>query len=248
MKKITLSKKSKIIVLIVGLIFLVVVAFFILSGKARTDVVLSDYVISSNGKKMTLKVTVTSSAGYIRKMKRTRGSANYYFTFYSTYGINSKIGAEDTFIIDISDDVDEIYFYTGDHGYNKVLERTENKEWTRPITNKTINNIKKVSAEIFDISESGATIVIKDNNKKPYIYGEWYKIEKEENGKWVAVKTIIDNYGFNTVGYQVGENREVKLVINWEWLYGKLPEGSYRILKQVEDSYLAIPFNIATTS
>ena len=179
MKKITLSKKSKIIVLIVGLIFLVVVAFFILSGKARTDVVLSDYVISSNGKKMTLKVTVTSSAGYIRKMKRTRGSANYYFTFYSTYGINSKIGAEDTFIIDISDDVDEIYFYTGDHGYNKVLERTENKEWTRPITNKTINNIKKVSAEIFDISESGATIVIKDNNKKPYIYGEWYKIEKE---------------------------------------------------------------------
>ena len=45
---------------------------------------------------MTIKVGVSSSAGYVRKMKRTSGSMNYYYTFYSTFGINSKIGAKDT--------------------------------------------------------------------------------------------------------------------------------------------------------
>lgn len=247
MKKKNLKKK-KILIISLASIILVSTISFLATGKARTDVVLNDYEISSDRKKMTLKVAVSSSSGYIRKMKRTSGSLNYYFTFYSTFGINSKIGAKDTFTIDISNDVNEIYFYTGNHGYRKVLELNENNEWERPATNKTINKIKNVSAEIFDISPTGATIIIKDTNIKPYVYGEWYKLEKEENGKWTEVESIINNYGFNAIGYTVDKNKEVKLVINWEWLYGNLSHGSYRILKQVEDSYLSIPFAIATTS
>ena len=50
---------------------------------------------------MTIKVGVSSSAGYIRKMKRTSGSMNGYYTFYSTFGINSKLGAKDTFEIQL---------------------------------------------------------------------------------------------------------------------------------------------------
>lgn len=243
MKKKLLLKDKKILI-IIGVIVLTCITLFFLSGKARTDVVLKDYEISSDGKKMTLKVGVSSSSGYIRKMKRTSGSLNYYFTFYSTFGINSKLGAKETFTIDISNDVDEIYFYTGGHGYNKVLELNESKEWVRPTINKTVNNVKNVSAEIFDISPTGATIIIKDRNTKPYIYGEWYKLEKEKNGKWIEVEAIIDNYGFNAIGYSVDENKEVKFLINWEWLYGELPQGNYRILKQVEDNYLVIPFSI----
>lgn len=108
--------------------------------------------------------------------------------------------------------------------------------------------IKNVSIDISDISLTGATITIKDTNQNPYTYGEWYKIEKEIDGKWYEVKTIIDNYGFNDLGYLVDENNQVKFVIDWEWLYGKLPLGSYRILKQVNNQYISIEFGIATTS
>ena len=94
-----------------------------MSGRARTDVYLKNFEVSSDGKIMTLKVGVTSSTGYIRKIKRTSCSMNYYYTFYSTFGINSKIGAKDTFEIGLDENVDEIYFYTGDGGYKLVLTK-----------------------------------------------------------------------------------------------------------------------------
>lgn len=94
-----------------------------MSGRARTDVYLKNFEVSSDGKIMTLKVGVTSSTGYVRKIKRTSGSMNYYYTFYSTFGINSKIGAKDTFEIELDENVDEIYFYTGDKGYKVVLTK-----------------------------------------------------------------------------------------------------------------------------
>ena len=39
---------------------------------------------------------------------------------------------------------------------------------------------KNVSMSIFDISSTGATIIIKDTNVTPSLYGEWYKIEKRD--------------------------------------------------------------------
>lgn len=58
------------------------------------------------------------------------GSMNYYFTFYSTFGINSKIGAKDTFEIELDSNVDAIYFYAGDKGYKQVLQKDEGiGEW-----------------------------------------------------------------------------------------------------------------------
>ena len=108
--------------------------------------------------------------------------------------------------------------------------------------------IENVSISISDISLTGATIIIKDTNENPYTYGEWYKIEKQVNGKWYEVKPIIENYGFNSIGYLPDKNNEIKFVMNWEWLYGRLPLGSYRIIKEVGKQYIGVEFGIATTS
>lgn len=120
---------KKIIIIIVTVVILGVL--FLATGGARTDVYLKDYEVSSDEKTMTLKIGVSSSAGYVRKMKRTSGSMNYYLTFYSTFGINSKVGAQDRFEIEIDSNVDEIYFYTGDKGYKKVLQKTEAGQWVK---------------------------------------------------------------------------------------------------------------------
>ena len=107
--------------------------------------------------------------------------------------------------------------------------------------------IPNVSIRILNVSSSGATIIIKDTNDKPFVYGEWYKIEKESNGKWYEVKTIIDDYGFEDIGYLIEENsknKEITLNVDWKWLYGELPTGQYRLLKQVDNKYISVEFDI----
>lgn len=135
-------KKRNIIICII-VIAIILMGLFLASGGSRTDVFLRDYEISQDGKTMTLKVGVSSSAGYIRKMKRTSGSTNYYYTFYSTFGINSKTGAKDTFEIELDQNVDEIYFYTGGKGYKKVLEKNANGEWIKVENYDLVTSLEK---------------------------------------------------------------------------------------------------------
>ena len=144
-------KKKKTLIISIIVIAIILVGLFLASGGSRTDVFLRDFELSQNDKTMTLKVGVSSSAGYIRKMKQTSGSMNYYFTFYSTFGINSRLGAKDTFEIELDNNVDEIYFYTGGKGYKKVLEKNDNGEWIKVENYDLVTSLKKnekASAEI----------------------------------------------------------------------------------------------------
>ena len=108
--------------------------------------------------------------------------------------------------------------------------------------------VENVSATISNISLTGATIIIKDTGITKYAYGDWYKLEKEIDGKWYELNTKIENYGFNSIGYNVDENNDVKFVIDWKWLYGELPLGNYRIIKEAHNKYISIPFSIAMTT
>ena len=109
-----------------------------------------------------------------------------------------------------------------------------------------ITDVENVSINIYDISNTGATIIIKDTNVTPSLYGEWYKIEKEIDGKWYECNPIIKDYGFVSIGHAVDKNNEVKFEIDWEWLYGKLPSGNYRILKESHHEHIAVTFSIST--
>lgn len=104
--------------------------------------------------------------------------------------------------------------------------------------------VKNVSINISNISATGATIIIKDENNQPYTYGEWYKIERNIEGKWQDVNTIIANYVFDDIAYLVDKNHEKKFVIDWEWLYGKLPSGNYRLIKKVDNKQISVEFVI----
>ena len=125
--------------------------------------------------------------------------------------------------------------------------KAKNTKFTCPIETED-KQIKNITTNIYDISLTGATILITDNNIQPYVYSQWYKIEKEENGIWKQLAPINNNYGFNEMGYLVDDNNQIKFVIDWQLIYVKLSIGSYRIVKEVSDGYIYIPFNIATTS
>lgn len=68
------------------------------------------------------------------------------------------------------------------------------------------------------------------------MYGNPYWIEKKENNKWNKVKTINDcNFTLPAYGLQPDEKKEIK--VDWEFCYGKLPYGKYRIVKDVNFEY-----------
>lgn len=121
--------KYKKIIIIIILILIIGLILYILESNKRTDVYLGDFIISQDGKTMTLKVGVSSSAGYIRKMTCKTKNKNKYCTFYKTFGINSKKGSKNTFTIEIAKNEKEIYFYRGNKEYQKVLELNQNNEW-----------------------------------------------------------------------------------------------------------------------
>lgn len=176
--------KKKILVTICVVVFIALLGLFLLSGGARTDVFLKDYSFDKKCNQMTIKVGVASSAGYVRKMKQTSGSMNYYFTFYSTFGINSRLGATDTFEIQLDDNVDEIYFYTGNKGYKKVLEKNEKGVWVK--VNDIYNNYQLVSTLKKSQYASNEVLVRFDGE----LYGKSYSIIDYAGGLEGKIGTI----------------------------------------------------------
>lgn len=112
--------------------------------------------------------------------------------------------------------------------------------------NKELNKLENVSMIIKNktLTKTGATIIITDLSGNDNTYGESYRIDKNENGKWKELKPIIKDYAWNLVGYTVDENNKLELEHNWEWLYGKLENGKYRLVKDVNNKYISVEFEI----
>ena len=188
---------KKVIIGIIAVILIVFIALFLSTGGVRTDVVLRNYKVSEDGKTMTITVDVLSSAGYIRKMKQTD---NYMepdlinLTFYSTFGINSKLGAKDTFTLELESNVDEIYFNKGNKGYNKVLKKDkETGEWNivKNVDSNKYEDYKKVSTLHSETALTTMLVRYNDN-----LYGRSFSIidyAPNPNGAIGVIDKLIDS-------------------------------------------------------
>lgn len=107
--------------------------------------------------------------------------------------------------------------------------------------------LDNVSINIDNVTPTGATLTIKDENENPYIYGEWYEIEKEVDSEWERLETINDLL-FNDLGYKVDENNTVSFTMDWQDYYGTLEPGSYRLIKRIDNNYLYTYFTIEDKS
>lgn len=63
--------------------------------------------------------------------------------------------------------------------------------------------------------------------------GEWYTIDKNVNGEWEPLDTEPLDFAWNMVAYMIKENDVTEFDIDWEWLYGRLPAGEYRLNKEI---------------
>lgn len=122
-------KNRKVIFVVMIVILTAAMGFLCLGGK-RDDVVIEDFSVSADGSEMTLKAGIAGSAGYLRKVK-VRYDDEYktvLVDFYSTFGINNPVGAEDTFVIPLKPDSENILFNRGDN-YYAAFAKGEDGQW-----------------------------------------------------------------------------------------------------------------------
>ncbi len=99
------------------------------------------------------------------------------------------------------------------------------------------NNYAGVAMTVDDstLSNTGISVVVKNETEKELTFGEEYTLEKKILGQWYQVmykpKMIFKPVAWEAIGYPIAPNSERIFEINWEWLYGNLSKGTYRIVK-----------------
>lgn len=94
-----------------------------------------------------------------------------------------------------------------------------------------------VTMEVIECSDTSVTVRITNDTDKDIQCGSDFclKIQDEETGEWWEMEAVIDNFAFTAEAYTIQRDSPYEKVIDFEWLYGKLEPGRYRIVKTVMD-------------
>ena len=123
------------------------------------------------------------------------------------------------------------------------------------IIDNNLNDLVNMTIKDGSLTNNSATIIISESNEYDIICGEPFWIEKYNNGKWEKLPIICDNCAFNLPAYTITGDKPLELYQDWSRLYGKLPKGNYRLVKEVSFSsnlpineeninYIWVEFNI----
>ena len=100
-----------------------------------------------------------------------------------------------------------------------------------------------LTLSVEDVSATGLTLVVSQEGGNPtgeLQTGDPYRLITLVDGTWKTVEELplpegIDGRAWNSIAYLLpkGETREFE--INWEWIFGELPSGTYRLIKEFMD-------------
>ena len=90
-----------------------------------------------------------------------------------------------------------------------------------------------------DVTRTGLSLKIEQFGGNPsgkLQIGEWFKLERTVDDEWqeVATNPLID-YAWHTIAYGICDNDITELAVDWQWLYGELSPGFYRLSKEIMD-------------
>ena len=77
----------------------------------------------------------------------------------------------------------------------------------------------------------GVTLILTNNSDRKIQYGSPYEIEIKKNGEWYKINAKL-NFTLPLFILESKEKNEFKL--NFEEGYGKLPSGTYRVIKKID--------------
>ncbi|WP_052345912.1 immunoglobulin-like domain-containing protein [Paucisalibacillus sp. EB02] len=118
-------------------------------------------------------------------------------------------------------------------------QTAETQDW-EPTIYETVNNLDGVTMIVKGetVSSTGLTVTLENKTDKRCVYSEDFLLEKKIEGKWYQVPIIKGaSYGFGEPGYELDSDSSnvSDWTVDWEWLYGSLDIGEYRIVKSILD-------------
>lgn len=155
---------------------------------------------------------------------------SYSINYYEQTGRPKESGGDSYFydILDLGkyDDAHQIFNIIND--YVK-----KNGGTCVMIEDRDLNDLVDISFKEGSLSNTGGTIIINDKSPNEIVYGEKFYVEKYINGNYEQLDYIHDNFAFNSMAYKTDQNGILEMNQNWEYMYGKLDKGIYRIVKNV---------------
>lgn len=86
-----------------------------------------------------------------------------------------------------------------------------------------------------DVTPTGLTLVCSRDGgftDAEIISGSWYTVEQREGDTWAELPYLLDNVGWTEEGWIIAPDTSTEWAVDWEWLYGELSAGEYRIGKE----------------
>ena len=134
-----------------------------------------------------------------------------------------------------------------------LSQSTDVTDWN-PSTYETVNNFDGVTMTVKKgtATSTGLTVVIENDSSSQCTYGVFIELEKKINEIWYG-SCLYWYCRFNCIGYDLSPGDCREWAVDWNWLYGSLESGKYRIIKDILDFrgtgdydtyYLAAEFTI----
>ena len=114
-----------------------------------------------------------------------------------------------------------------------VLENADEEKVTVPAVEDEGFPNWGLTLSVKNVTESGLTLVCTQSGGEltgELQTGSDYKLIVLKEA-WEDVPTIIEDYGWNMIAYMVAKNDVTEFEYDWEWLYGILSPGTYRMIK-----------------
>lgn len=110
-----------------------------------------------------------------------------------------------------------------------------------------------LSVTLKKITPTGATFIFHQYDEKAPTgeleYGDAFVLEVLKNKQWEKVPDAVNGaYGFHQIAYTIPTQDSTEQELNWEWLYGTLEAGSFRITKEIIDFRASGDFDKYTVS
>lgn len=115
-----------------------------------------------------------------------------------------------------------------------------------------VNNFDGVTMTMEKYKATEGEVEIHNGRDKEIQYGDFYDIQVQSGGEWYSIK-LPDDIAYHMIAYVVEPGETGIWQINWEYAYGELPMGKYRMVKDLMDYrapgdydeyYLATEFEI----
>ena len=107
-------------------------------------------------------------------------------------------------------------------------------EWGSRYVYPSVNWGIQLDAE--NVTSSGLTLVVTQAgtiHDGTLTTGQPYFIQKKENNNWIPLEPLLEAWGWTTEAWIISMNDTARWDVSWEWLFGKLQSGQYRIGKDI---------------